>query len=160
MRCLPEKKAPSLPRMNHIMKRRWPAVFLVVLLPTVACLSPGNAQVVPTAEELARSHEWVKTHLTADQAGVPFSFVYDGRPSAECLSSWSIRKESRRLDDARTEHTQVWTDPRTRLVITCRAIEYADYPTVEWFRISEHWDRANTDPSGHSGSRPGLDTRE
>ena len=37
-----------------------------------------------------------------------------------------------KLDKARTERTVVYTDPQTGLVIRCVAIEYHDFPTVEW----------------------------
>jgi alpha-galactosidase len=34
--------------------------------------------------------------------------------------------------DTETEHTLRWTDPATGLQVRCVAIEYADFPTVEW----------------------------
>jgi alpha-galactosidase len=63
---------------------------------------------------------------------VPFSFVYDGKPSAKLLATWQCRRESRKLDDWRTERTLTYTDPKTGLVVRCVAIKYADFPTVEW----------------------------
>jgi alpha-galactosidase len=62
----------------------------------------------------------------------PFSFTYDGKPSAELLKAWDAKRAARKLDDARTEHTVTWTDPKTGLVLRCVAIEYLDFPTVEW----------------------------
>ncbi len=65
-------------------------------------------------------------------ADLPFSFVYGGKPLSEWLPSWERANASRALDDRRTEHTVTLTDPKTGLEVRCAAIEYADFPTVEW----------------------------
>jgi alpha-galactosidase len=65
-------------------------------------------------------------------AAPPFSFTYDGRPSAELLDGWTLRRASRPLDSARVEHTLTWKDPQTQLAVRCVGIEYRDFPTVEW----------------------------
>jgi alpha-galactosidase len=61
-----------------------------------------------------------------------FSFTYGGKPSSELLKTWKLQRESRKLDDRRTAHTLTYTDPATGLVLRCEAIEYLDFPTVEW----------------------------
>ena len=61
-----------------------------------------------------------------------FSFTYDGRPSAEFLSSWPLERASERVDDARTKHTLTYRDPATGLVVRCACIAYHDFPSVEW----------------------------
>jgi alpha-galactosidase len=61
-----------------------------------------------------------------------FSFVYDGKPSAELLAGWQRRHTERKLDEQRTEHVLTWTDAKTGLVVRCVMIEYQDFPTVEW----------------------------
>lgn len=63
---------------------------------------------------------------------LPFSFVYDGKPSAELLKAWKHERRSRKLDEQRTERVSVWTDPATGFQLRCGAIEYVDFPTVEW----------------------------
>ncbi len=62
----------------------------------------------------------------------PFSFSYGGKPSAELLPAWKVERSSSKLDATRTERTAVWSDPQTGLQVRCVAIEYADFPTVEW----------------------------
>jgi alpha-galactosidase len=62
----------------------------------------------------------------------PFSFTYGGKPSIELLKAWPCQRASRRLDAVRTERTAIWNDPATGLVVRCVAIEYHDFPTVEW----------------------------
>jgi alpha-galactosidase len=65
-------------------------------------------------------------------AGPFFSFTYGGKPSAELLPTWDCKRTKRALDDQRTEHTIVYTDPKTGLVLRCVGVEYRDFPTVEW----------------------------
>jgi alpha-galactosidase len=62
----------------------------------------------------------------------PFSFTYDGKPSAELLKIWDVKRDSRKLDENRTEYTNLYTDPKTGLVVRWVAIAYNDFPTVEW----------------------------
>ncbi|MBN1490116.1 MAG: NPCBM/NEW2 domain-containing protein [Phycisphaerae bacterium] len=67
--------------------------------------------------------------LTADP---PFSFQYAGQAFSEIGRTWKVSRTSRPLDAARTEHVVTWTDPATRLSVRCIAIEYTDFPTIEW----------------------------
>ena len=62
----------------------------------------------------------------------PFSFTYGEKPSAELLPAWEVKRERKKLDAQRTGHTLTWTDPKTRLVVRCVAVEYHDFPTMEW----------------------------
>ncbi|MBN2293985.1 MAG: alpha-galactosidase [Pirellulales bacterium] len=62
----------------------------------------------------------------------PFSFNYGGKPSSELLKTWKLDRRRRQLDENRSEHTLTYTDPKTGLVVRCAAIEYHDFPTVEW----------------------------
>ena len=62
----------------------------------------------------------------------PFSFTYGGMRSAILLSRWTQAHQRKALDRNRTEHTITWADPRTRLMVRCVAVEYHDFPIVEW----------------------------
>ena len=62
----------------------------------------------------------------------PFSFVYDGKLSGELLKPWKLARSSRKLDEQRTERNSTWTDAQTGLQVRCVAVEYADFPTIEW----------------------------
>ena len=66
-------------------------------------------------------------------AGEPcFSFTYGGKPSGELLSSSPVKRNSQHLDEVRIQRIVEWTDPDTGLQGGTVAIEYHDYPTVEW----------------------------
>ncbi|MCL4790155.1 MAG: NPCBM/NEW2 domain-containing protein, partial [Verrucomicrobia bacterium] len=63
---------------------------------------------------------------------LPFSFRYDGKASAELLKKWKQQRSSRKLDEQRTERLLLWTDSQTGLQVRCVAVEYRDFPIVEW----------------------------
>ena len=62
----------------------------------------------------------------------PFSFVYDGRPSAELLANWPNTSETTSLDPRRTRIVRTWTCPNTGLQVRAEATLYHDFPAVEW----------------------------
>ncbi len=62
----------------------------------------------------------------------PFSFTCGGQPSASLLKEWKLDRQVKKLDDRRTQRVLTWTDPKTGLALRWVAIEYLDYPTVEW----------------------------
>jgi alpha-galactosidase len=62
----------------------------------------------------------------------PFAFTYDGKPSELLLPHWKVTRSTRKLDTNRIEHSLVYSDPATLLEVRCVAVEYRDFPTVEW----------------------------
>jgi alpha-galactosidase len=67
--------------------------------------------------------------FSADPA---FSFAYNGKPSTEFLDTWMTERKVLKLDDQRTAHSVTYSDPLGGLVVRCEAVEYKDFPTVEW----------------------------
>lgn len=96
----------------------------------------GEAWAVsPLPREMEQARSWVGTSLgeaAAKEGRLPFSFVYDGKPSSQVMKAWTLQRKVRRLDETRTEHLVTWTDPKTGLAVRCVAIQYQDFPTVEW----------------------------
>ncbi len=87
------------------------------------------------AEEMAAAKGWMAECFSETEATDSrpfFSFSYDGKPSAELLKTWDLKRTSRRLDTQRTEFTLTYTDPVTGLVLRCVGVGYQDFPTVEW----------------------------
>ena len=68
----------------------------------------------------------------APSTELPFNFRYDGRPAREFLREWVAAHSTRQLDTNRTEHTLTWTHPSANLVFRAVAVEYRDFPAVEW----------------------------
>lgn len=86
----------------------------------------------PGIEEMKMKNQWVQEHLMAAKSKLPFSFIYNGKASESLLAEWQRKIESKKLDANRTQHTLTWADPKTALEVRCAAVEYADYPAVEW----------------------------
>lgn len=79
-----------------------------------------------------QDNQWLKEHLLNDTAQPPFSFAYDRQGSSALLKAWPRRTETTQLDDIRTEHSIIWTDPKTGLRVRLEALEFANSPVVEW----------------------------
>jgi alpha-galactosidase len=81
---------------------------------------------------------WLADMATVDErrakpaAEPPFSFTYGGKPSAELLPQWTVERSEREVDTNRVERVVTYTDPATGLVVRCVAVEYRDFPVVEW----------------------------
>jgi len=109
------------------------SVSLHLVLALAGILATRLAFAAPSApDENQRVSRWVAQEFTAATPEPPISFVYDGRPSAELLKTWRFRKRSSKVDDRRTEHVLTYTDAKTGLAVRCEAIEYSDFPAVEW----------------------------
>ncbi len=86
-----------------------------------------------TAAEMKLAANFITTHFKAEQASVPpFSFDYAGKNSRELLADWKREQESRNLDAARVRHVLSYVDAQTGLTVRSVAVEYRDYPVVEW----------------------------
>lgn len=62
----------------------------------------------------------------------PFSFVYDGKSSKTFLKDWDLDRKKTDLIDGKVVRTLTFTEPNGQLQVTCSAIDYVDYPFVEW----------------------------
>jgi alpha-galactosidase len=92
--------------------------------------------------EMNMAAQWAREHLTGSEPSVPFSFIYDARPSADLLKSWEFNSSRRDLDRRRTEYTLTYTDRASGLVCRCTAVVFADCPAVEWMlRFEDTGDR-------------------
>ncbi|MCG3199937.1 MAG: hypothetical protein GHCLOJNM_04465 [bacterium] len=94
--------------------------------------SQSVAVTAPTEAEMTRAKGWIETHLSGSPETLPFSFIYNGIPFAEQVKSWRFEKTSKEIDSNRKRHTLLFTDPKTGLLARCEAVEYLDFPAVEW----------------------------
>ena len=63
---------------------------------------------------------------------LPFSFVYDGKPSAELLPQWKCDVQQQKPDDTTERRTLTLTDPQTGLEVRAVVTAYTDSPGVDW----------------------------
>lgn len=62
----------------------------------------------------------------------PFSFLAGEKPSSETVAARDPVRVARDLDRGRREHVLAWSDSDTGLTARLVAIEYLEFPTVEW----------------------------
>jgi len=74
---------------------------------------------------------WFRDHFASDVQRLPFSFLLGQVPSAQCLAQAKTERTVTRLEGRRTQTTLRWRLP-DGLEVRCVAIQYADYPAVEW----------------------------
>ena len=93
----------------------------------------------------------------------PFSFTYGGKTLGR-ICAWKPARSSRELDADAREHTLSTPTTQTGLQVRCVAVEYRDFPTVEWtlyFKntgrrtrrscpTSRRWTPASSAPAGAS----------
>jgi len=107
-------------------------IRLGVLILTLACFTCGAARATVTvsSEEMAQKSQWVHQNIGGADQVPPFSFLYDGQASGSILPSWKREQTAMPLPGARTQHVLTWT--HDELQLKCIALEYGDYPMVEW----------------------------
>src|ERR1035441_2779534 len=111
----------SLPRPL----KAWESMLLFAI---IAVALPGWATVSP--EEMARKEQWVRKNLLTASNPPPFSFTYAGQPWPALLASGQRLQRKSTLDTNRIQHVLTWTN--NSLQVKCVAVEYNDYPLVEW----------------------------
>lgn len=74
----------------------------------------------------------------------PFTFTYGDKPSSEILKQCKVARSSRELDSKRVEHTIRYDHETSGLQVRCVAIEYRDFPTVEWTVYFKNAGQADT----------------
>jgi alpha-galactosidase len=138
------------------MIRRCATILLAVSAAAVALPlsarddAEGNAALAAlprfvTAAEIQAKDRWVKQALLGKPSDpAPFSFVYGDQPSVALLKEWPKKTETEKLDDVRTRHTFTWTDPKAGLEVRCVAVDYADFPTIEWTLYFKNTGKADT----------------
>jgi len=105
-------------------------LFLFISL--VALGLEGARAVTPTKSELSTARNWAEQSLLSESTPKPFGFTYDGKPSSELFPGGKWNQETHALDAQRREHMLTWIDARTGLQVRCVAVDYADFPVVEW----------------------------
>jgi len=107
-----------------------------------------NDAIMASPAELADFSEWVRQAFGGQRSArdfavlfrgtdPPFSFIYNGAPSAGFLKSWTRTEETKNLTD-RIERSVRFTDPQTGLRVTAVASVFNRYPAVDWVLYFEN----------------------
>jgi alpha-galactosidase len=128
------------------MHMNWNTIIVLALCAMASSAFALGAK--PTPAEIKRAHDWAMARFgdakQAPTAEFPFSFNYGGKASSAFLKTWQVSRSSRNLKDKGTERTTYYTDPATGLIVTCTAVEYDDFPTVEWTLTFENAGKVDT----------------
>ena len=139
---------PQPARQNAVnrMIKRIPLLFGLLL----CCAAQLALAVTGTPAEKATARQWfaarfsgVAAHTVGTEEPV-FSFTFGGERSAELFKSWEPNRSERQLDVNRTETTLTYNDPKTGLSVRCVAVEYRDFPAVEWVLYFKNTGATNT----------------
>lgn len=119
---------------------------LRVSLLAISLLTATSALATPTVspEEQQQKDQWVEQNLLSESGSVPFSFICAGRPSGSLLPSWERKVTRTQLDNHRTQHVITWTDPKSGLEARCQAVDYDDFPVIEWTLYLKNAGQADT----------------
>jgi alpha-galactosidase len=98
----------------------------------ISCSISLRSAAQPTPEEMATANQWRAAHFDSNISALPFSFNYNGQPSATLLGHWQSNRDAQELSNQRTQYTLTFTEPKTGLVVRCVAVQYQDFPTLEW----------------------------
>ena len=107
----------------------------------------ARAVVTNTPAELSGNHDWVVQNFLTATNPVPFSFTYNSVASTGSnLFSTFVRLKTvtNSLDANRHQYILQWTNSTDGLGVTCVAVEYFDFPVVEWTVYLTNNSAANT----------------
>jgi alpha-galactosidase len=116
-------------RDNRLQRLSGIAVLVVEIALAANC---GKAAITVQPEEMREKSQWFTRRFSDPRLERPFSFAYGGQSSAELMRTWPMKKQTKDIDKHRAQHTCTWTDPKTWLEVRCVAVEYFDFPVVEW----------------------------
>jgi len=120
-----------LKMINGICQKKVFNLFKMVLILAGALDAFSMAAAVTVnSEEIIQKNQWVHQHLLNTTSLPPFSFTYSGQASSVILPSWTRTETDTVLDANRTQHVITWM--KNDVQVQCVAVEYTDYPEVEW----------------------------
>jgi alpha-galactosidase len=64
--------------------------------------------------------------------GLPFSFVYGGKPSAEFIAAWTKEEREQKIGDSLLRRSLTLTDRNTGLEVQAVCTVYTDTPGADW----------------------------
>ena len=116
------------------MRVQWHMPISLIIVGMLISMTNPNAAYAQSssADEMAAAQKWFAARFTAETPDPPFCFTYGGQASSELLKTWRLERARRSLDDHRSECTLTYSDPQTGLVVRCVAVQWKDFPTVEW----------------------------
>jgi alpha-galactosidase len=108
-----------------MMKR----IGIIISLFTMCICLCASGQASDVADR-AGVEAWINANIGQEKA--PFSFIYNGAPSADFLTSWRCDTLTMPEQDGKTSFSVKFSDPDSSLSIRCECVRYANFPALEW----------------------------
>ena len=95
-----------------------------------ACGLAALAQGTPGSPAPATGNPLVMS-IDTWTAAPPFSFVYNGKPSAQLVAGWQRSEEQTPIDGGEL-HRITWRDPATQLKVMAEVRTFTAFPALDW----------------------------
>src|SRR5882724_4760110 len=115
----------------------WCLAFAILTFALIA------SDLTQAQSDSSHQNHWLREILLNAPPKLPLSFAYGRQSSDTLLKSWPETSETR-INGERTEHSLVWTDPKTGLQLRVTAVEFAGSPVVEWTAHFKNGGKADT----------------
>ena len=113
------------------------------LLPTTEALAQVSVKV---GRRLPNVETWIKTTFARGKVP-PFSFIYDGQPSASFIKTWRYEATSNRTDNPDVvSYTFTYTQPTDGLRVRCEVKGYVSFGSIDWVLHVENNGRTDSKP--------------
>ena len=113
------------------------------LLPTTEALAQVSVKV---GRRLPDVETWIKTTFARGKIP-PFSFIYDGQPSASFIKTWRYEAILNRTDNPDVvSYTFTYTQPADGLRVRCEVKGYVSFGSIDWVLHVENNGRTDSKP--------------
>ena len=113
------------------------------LLPTTEALAQVSVKV---GRRLPDVETWIKTTFARGKVP-PFSFIYDGQPSASFIKTWRYEAILNRTDNPDVvSYTFTYTQPTDGLRVRCEVKGYVSFGSIDWVLHVENNGRTDSKP--------------
>ena len=133
----------------------WALSLVLLTMIPLAASAQSSCTLSDTPTDVSR---WIESRFAKGKVP-PFSFVYDGKPSAGLLRKWKYTAQ--RVESSEPgvrEYLYSYQDRRSGLKVECRVKGFADFGAVEWVLNFKNLSRCQFgDDRAGQGRRSELD---
>jgi len=119
------------------------AKFFIFIFFTGGVFAAQYKGVVPSKGEQNYTERRVEQYFISHKTPF-FSFIYNGQESVTFLQNWNVALTKEKIDAAMRRYILTFTDPKTKLIVRCKATVYADFPAIEWLLEFENAGQGDT----------------
>ncbi len=128
-------------KKSGAVRLRWALSLVLLTMIPLAASAQSSCTLSDTPTDVSR---WIESRFAKGKVP-PFSFVYDGKPSAGLLRKWKYTAQ--RVENSEPgvrEYLYSYQDRRSGLKVECRVKGFADFGAVEWVLNFKNLSDANS----------------